>query len=98
MTSTVDVADASLGASEAATCRAWVLRALELLEQTEGRDAFSLAEIVTQVVGMGAPYTVATIRANIVSSMCVEARANRTVYADLERARRGYYRRLRFGG
>jgi len=59
---------------------------------------FRLDEIIQQVLELGSPYTVGTIRANILSSMCVEARAGRrTVYADLERVRRGHYRRVRRG-
>jgi len=92
-----DIADVSPGwvrvPPENETCRTRILATMEMLEFRHRREVFRLDEIIDHMVELGSPYTVATIRATILSSMCVEARAgNRTVYADLERVRRGHYR------
>ena len=78
------------------TCRARVLEAIDVLERRHQREVFRLDEIIREASKVGNIYTLSTIRATIMSSMCVEARAGRrAVYADLERVRRGEYRRLR---
>jgi hypothetical protein len=84
--------------TERSTCRTQVLATIAMLERRHDRDVFRLDEIIGHMVERGTLYTMSTIRATILSSMCVDARAgSRAVYADLERVRRGHYRLIRRG-
>ncbi len=78
------------------TCRDEILDAVVALERRHGRDTFSPAEVVAEVLARGSQHPESTIRTHIVSAMCVNAPPNHAVrYPDLERVGRGQYRRLR---
>lgn len=82
--------------NSATTCRQEILDALSALEHRLGRESFSPAEIVAEVLRRGSAYPESTIRTHIVSAMCLNAPANHAVrHPDLERVGRGRYRRVR---
>jgi hypothetical protein len=78
----------------ARTCRDAVLEAFERLERRHGRQAFDLAEIVTETSVVDGSFADSTIRTHVASRMCADAPDHHgTVYANLERVDRGRYRR-----
>jgi hypothetical protein len=78
----------------AETCREAILGAFARLESRYGRADFSLEDVVLEVLADRDQFTERTIRTQITSRMCVQAPKNHgTVYADLDRAARGRYRR-----
>lgn len=86
----------SVSASPLRTCREEILDAFATLERRHGRDTFSPAELVAEVLARGSTHPESTIRTHVVSAMCVNAPPNHAVrYPDLERVGRGRYRRAR---
>jgi hypothetical protein len=76
-------------------CREEVLAAFERLESRHGRDVFDRAEVVREVLSMTSNFEQSTVETHITARMCINAPRNHgTVYADLERVRRGQYRRV----
>ena len=76
------------------TCRDEVLAAFESLERRHGRIDFSPSEIIQEMISKGTFYPDYTIRTEIVSRMCAQAPTHHAVtYDDLDRVRRGVYRR-----
>jgi hypothetical protein len=75
------------------TCREEVLDAMASLMRRHGRTEFKLDEIVQEVLGGTDAFKESTIRTHVTSRMCANAPDHHgTVYADLERTSRGYYR------
>lgn len=78
------------------TCRDEVLDAFKRLERRHGREVFTPAEVIDEVLAVNDRYPAYTIRTEIVSRMCREAPQHHVrKYDDLERVRRGQYRRIR---
>ncbi|MGH8873467.1 MAG: DUF7669 domain-containing protein [Acidimicrobiia bacterium] len=78
------------------TCRDEVLAAIERLTARSSCEAFSPAEIVSEVMARTSAYKESTIRTHVVSRMCADAPDHHAVvYDDLERVGRGLYRLLR---
>lgn len=76
------------------TCREEILDSMVALERRHGRNAFSPAEILAEVRSRGDDHQ-DSMRAHVVSAMCVNAPPNHAVrYPDLERVGRGLYRRI----
>ena len=76
------------------TCREAVLAAFRILEQRHDRRDFALWEIVQEVTVETGAFAEATIRTHVSSVMCAQAPKNHgTVYNDLDRVDRGWYRR-----
>jgi hypothetical protein len=75
------------------TCQDDVLSAFARLMARPSRDTFSLGEITREVRSQGSSYRESTIRTNVTSRMCANARDHHAiVYDDLERVGRGLYR------
>jgi hypothetical protein len=80
------------------TCREEILAAFQLLEARKRTDTFQLQEIVEAVLARTDRYPESTIRTHISSHMCADSPDHADVtYGDLERVRRGWYRRRRRG-
>lgn len=78
----------------AQTCRNAILEAVGRLERRHGRQAFDLAEIVTETFAVDASFAESAVRTQVSSRMCADPPDNHgTVYADLERVDRSRYRR-----
>lgn len=77
------------------TCRDAVLAAFRKLEARHGRREFGVAEVVQEVLTATDRFSESTIRTHVSSLMCAQAPANHaTRHLDLERVRRGIYRRI----
>lgn len=77
------------------TCRDEVLAAFRALERRHARLEYSPAEVIAEMRARGDRHQESTIRTHIVSAMCVNAPPNHKVrYPDLQRVRRGLYRRV----
>lgn len=75
------------------TCRDEILMAFAALERRTGREAFSPAEILSEMRRTGTAYADSTIRTHVVSRMCANAPDHHAVtYGDLERVDAGLYR------